>query len=307
MPDSSRRPGAAHDPWHAALLRQDATDGAAWRSLATCHGAMLTVACSRRGFGRSRQPCNLPRRSVHAVAIRRRRCRRPPSWPTAAPGWSPRQRRASMPANFSARRARRRPGPDHLCGSFDLPDREPAARPHRHRLQRLCPAAGPARHRDDEPRALDPLHRPARSRDQARAARMGTEPGPAGAPRHDLSGRARAQRAHQHPQLGRRRHRAPRQFDLHLRDGADVHRPSRPSAPHAQPAAAQRDGPRRHRDGAGRRQRDARPRRHVRGAARPQGAADDPDALLQRLHAQPLPRARQGAMGRGSTATRPRS
>ena len=51
--------------------------------------------------------------------------------------------------------------------------------------------------------------------------------------RHDLTlrGRARAQRADQHPRL-ERRHRAARQFDLHLRDRADVHRASRPPASH---------------------------------------------------------------------------
>ena len=40
-----------------------------------------------------------------------------------------------------------------------------------------------------------------------------------------------------------RRHRAPRQFDLHLRDRQFVHRPPRPSASHPDPAAAQRDRP----------------------------------------------------------------
>ena len=65
--------------------------------------------------------------------------------------------------------------------------------------------------------------------------------------------------------------------------GQSVHRPSRPSASHADAAAAQRNRPRRRGDGAGRRQHDARPRRHGRGAARAEGAADDPDALFQRL------------------------
>ena len=51
-----------------------------------------------------------------------------------------------------------------------------------------------------------------------------------------------------------RRHRAPRQFDLHLRDRQSVHRPSRPSASHADAAAAQRDRPHRRGDGAGGRQ-----------------------------------------------------
>src|SRR5262249_34253618 len=134
---------------------------------------------------------------------------------------------------------------------------------------------------------------------QARAARLGTEPGPAGAPRPDLSGRARAQRANQHPRLGGRRHRAPRQLDLHLREGADVHRPSRAPASHAEPAAAQGDGPGRRGDGTGRRRRDPGPRRHVRGTGQPQGAADDSHALLQRLYAQPVPQPRQGAVGRG--------
>ena len=56
------------------------------------------------------------------------------------------------------------PGPLHLCRPLDLPDREPAARAHRDRLQRLCALAGPARHRHHEPRAYEPLHRSSRSR-----------------------------------------------------------------------------------------------------------------------------------------------
>ena len=69
------------------------------------------------------------------------------------------------------------------------------------------------------------------------------------APRSHLRRRAGAQRRHQYPRLGRRRHRAPRQFDLHLRDRRAVHRPSRPPASHADAAAARRDRPRRCRAG----------------------------------------------------------
>ena len=43
-------------------------------------------------------------------------------------------------------------------------------------------------------------------------------------------------------------------------------------------------------DGAGRRRRDARSRRHGGGAAGAEGAADDPDALFQHLLAAPFPR-----------------
>ena len=107
-------------------------------------------------------------------------------------------------------------------------------------------------------------------------------------PRSPVPGRARALGRHQHPRLWRRRHAAPRQLDLHLRGREPVHRASRPPASHAQPAAAQRDRPRRCRAGAGRRRRDARPRRHDRGADGAEGAADDPDAFLLDLHARPL-------------------
>ena len=64
-----------------------------------------------------------------------------------------------------------------------------------------------------------------------------------------------------------RRHRTAREFDLRLRNREPVHRASRPSASHAEPAAAQRDRPHRCGDGSGRRRRHARPRRHGRGAA----------------------------------------
>ena len=46
------------------------------------------------------------------------------------------------------------------------------------------------------------LHRPSRSAHPPRAARLGPEPGPAGAPRPSGARRARAQRADQYPRLG---------------------------------------------------------------------------------------------------------
>ena len=111
---------------------------------------------------------------------------KPPPSPDVAqncPGLVARIGRAPFRPPSSLPRSRR-PGPHHLCRPFDVPDREPAARAHRHRLQRLCPPAGAARHRHHEPRAHDPLHRSARSGDQARAARLGAEPDkPA---RHDI-------------------------------------------------------------------------------------------------------------------------
>ncbi len=87
-----------------------------------------------------------------------------------------------------------------------------------------------------------------------------------------------------------------------------MHRPSRPPASHAQSAAAQRDRPCRRRARSGRRQHDARPRRHDGGAAGAEGAADDPDALLQHVHPAALPRAGAAAVGgrdeRGADADR---
>ncbi len=50
----------------------------------------------------------------------------------------------------------------------------------------------------------------------------------------------------------------------------------------------------------------ARSRRHGRGAARAECAADDPDALFQRLYAQPLPGSRAAGMGRGDCPRCPR-
>src|SRR5215469_11766168 len=82
-----------------------------------------------------------------------------------------------------------------------------------------------------------------------------------------------------------------RQLDLHLRDGESVHRPPRAPAPYAQSAAAQRDRPRGRRPRPGRRQFDARSRRHDGSFAGAQGAADDPHALFQSLQPRALPRA----------------
>ena len=79
--------------------------------------------------------------------------------------------------------AQSRSGAHHLCRPRDLPDRKPAARAHRHRLQRLCPAADAARHRHHEPRALTHYTDRPDPGDQIRAARLGPERGRAGAPR----------------------------------------------------------------------------------------------------------------------------
>ena len=110
---------------------------------------------------------------------------------------------AARDADRGAARARCRSDEHHLCGALDLPDREPARRAHRHRLQRLRQAERAARHRHHEPRAHYALHRPSRSAHSACAARLGAEPGPAGAPRRAGARRARAQRADQYPRLGR--------------------------------------------------------------------------------------------------------
>ena len=59
-----------------------------------------------------------------------------------------------------------------------------------------------ARHRHHEPRPRHPLHRPSRSGDQIRAARLGAERERAGDLGREISRRARAQRADQYPQLG---------------------------------------------------------------------------------------------------------
>ena len=143
-----------------------------------------------------------------------------------------------MVARASCRRARSRPrfslaalAGDQVrityVGPLDLPDREPAAREDRHRLQRLRQAAGAARHRHHEPRAFDPLHRPSRSRRSSTCCAAGARARTSRrATTSQCRRRARAQRADQHPQL-ERRHRAARQFDLHLRDRQHVHRPSR--------------------------------------------------------------------------------
>ena len=88
----------------------------------------------------------------------------------------------------------------------------------------------------------------------------------------------------------RRRHREKRQFHFHFRNRQSVHRPSRPSASHADAAAVERNREARRGAGAGRRQLHARSRRHDRGAARAESTADHPDALFQRLYARPLSR-----------------
>ena len=136
------------------------------------------------------------------------------------------------PCGVTACGAQSGSGADHVHRARHVPDRESGTGADRHRLQRLCAPAGSARHRHHEPRTRHPLHRPSRSRDQTRAARLGAEPGTAGGLGSEISRRAGAQRADQYPQL-ERRHRALRQFDLHFRDRQSMHRASRASASHA--------------------------------------------------------------------------
>ena len=72
--------------------------------------------------------------------------------------------------------------------------------------------------------------------------------------------------------------------------------PSRPSASHAHPAAAQRDRPRRRGDGAGRRQLHARSRRHDGSSHRAESADHHPDAFFRLGDAGALSRAGGPAM-----------
>ena len=167
-----------------------------------------------------------------------------PEMREACPGLVAEQSAAGVVDGVQARRTQCRPGAAHIHRPLDLHDRKSGRRAHRHRLQRLSPAAGTAGYRHDEPCARHPFQRSSRPGDSICAARLGTEPGGAGHLGSEISRRTRPQRADQYPQL-ERRHRTLRQFDLRVRDRKLVHRPSRPSASHADPAAAQRDRPRR--------------------------------------------------------------
>ncbi len=180
------------------------------------------------------------------------------------PGLVAERRRSAAGA---PRRAQRRSGAHQLHRPLDLPDREPAAGAHRHRLQRLCAAAGAARHRHDESRALDALHRPP---DPAIKHVLRGWAGDEKPARIDLQiqGRARAQRADQYPRLdggGTERH-GNSIFIFEIASLCIAHLGHLHHTLNA--AAAQRDRPRRHRAGAGRRQLHAGHGRHGRGAAR---------------------------------------
>ena len=135
-------------------------------------------------------------------------------------------------------------------------------------------------------RTLVALHRRSRSRHQTRVARLGGQR-KAGAHRHAGQGRARAQRAHQHPTWGGDTERHGNSIfifeiaNLCIAHLGHLHHT-------LTQAATRRNRPRRRRDGAGRRRRDARSRRHGRGAACAESAADDPDALFQFVHARPF-------------------
>ena len=95
-------------------------------------------------------------------------------------------------------------GRDHLSRACQFSDREPGRGADRHRLQRPDPRAGDARHRDDEQRPHDALHRQRRARRQIRVARLG--PGrQARQPQPRIPRHAGAQRADQRPRFRRRR------------------------------------------------------------------------------------------------------
>ena len=143
---------------------------------------------------------------------------------------SRRRRARSSPPRCAWPRSRQRGAPD-VRGPRDLAHRERRRDQDRHRLQRLHPPLRGARDRHHEPGPQHALLAGPRSRHQARAARLepGGRPGQA---RPDARRRARAQRRHQHPRLGRRLN-PPRQLDLHLRDCRHVHRPPGPPASHA--------------------------------------------------------------------------
>ena len=136
------------------------------------------------------------------------------------------------------------------------------------------------------------LHRPARSAHPARAARLGADARPAGAPRHHVQGRARAQRADQHPQLddgGTERHGnsifiyemanmciahlGHLHHTLNQQQLNEIGRVDVVFVPVDGNMTLDLEG-------------------MIEVLQRAQGAADDPDALFQHLHAPPLPRAR---------------
>ena len=204
------------------------------------------------------------------------RCRRPSNRPprrrsrsrkcgATAPASSPPTARASSrPLSLAALKA------DEvrmtLCRPLDLPDREPAARAHRDRLQRLRAAAGPARHRHHEPRARHPLHRHARS--GIKHVLRGWGPSPAEPARTISSTRTCAcatcrptsATGAAAPSATATRSSSSRSPTCASRHLGHLHHT-------LDAAAAQRDRPRRRRAGAGRRRLHARPRRHDRGAA----------------------------------------
>ena len=166
-------------------------------------------------------------------------------------------------------------------------------------------AADAARHRDDEPRALDALHRLIRTRRSSTCCAAG--PATSKPARIDINFKdVRVRNVPTNIRDLRRRHRAARQFDLRLRDRESVHRASRPSASHADAAAAQRDRPRRCRAGAGRRQLHARSwRAWSRCCKALKAPLMIPMHYFSTLHARPLPRAHSAKIGTSRPATVP--
>ncbi len=189
-----------------------------------------------------------------------------------------------------ARPARGLHGPALLSRPFDVPAAGAGRDHRRHRLQRLSGRrrfrAGHRHHEprpflalDDQPRSAHPA--PARGLGRRRYAQS-----PYAGGRRGLC----PQRADRHPLLWR--HREVRQFDLRLRGGRALHRPSGPSPPRARRAAICRSRPARRGDGRG------RWRHHRRSAdddPHPQSAREfrrPADALVGALRARPVPRGR---------------
>ena len=117
---------------------------------------MVMPACSLARQRRSPHSwARPPRRSPHSSACRRPRAK------AGDDGELPRPGRASNAPRVIPAALRLALNSDQVrityVGPLDLPDREPAARAHRDRLQRLCAPAGAARHRHHEPRALHAL------------------------------------------------------------------------------------------------------------------------------------------------------
>ena len=202
-----------------------------------------------------------------ALVLAGRSPRRPRKSRRRRDAWrSPKRcRRSPMPISRRRRSAsagpglRRRRRDDHLCRPFDLHHRDAGRRADRHRLFSGVYGANPL------PRVV--------TMNKAHRTHYSDFPDPGieyvlrgwnpdgGPARHALVVDDVYIRNVPTDIRNWRRARRRRQFDLHLRGGRPLHRPSRPSASPAGRCALRRDRPARHRHGADRRRHDAVARR----------------------------------------------